>query len=83
MVRQSIEKARCEPDYELQVDPRAQGLQLAAAWFNAGGMDTLTPARYRADSTHGCTRPVGETLRKQRKTALQPARLQIFLSAEE
>lgn len=36
--RHSIEKARRELGYEPQVDLRA-GIQFAAAWFNAGGMD--------------------------------------------
>ncbi|HEY1352243.1 MAG TPA: NAD-dependent epimerase/dehydratase family protein [Ktedonobacteraceae bacterium] len=36
--RHSIEKARCELGYEPQVDLRT-GIQLAAAWFNAGGME--------------------------------------------
>lgn len=35
--RHSIEKARSELGYEPQVDLRT-GIQLAAAWFNAGGM---------------------------------------------
>jgi nucleoside-diphosphate-sugar epimerase len=36
--RHSIEKARCELGYEPKVDLR-DGIQLAAEWFNAGGME--------------------------------------------
>jgi nucleoside-diphosphate-sugar epimerase len=36
--RHSIEKARSELGYEPRVDLR-QGIELAAAWFNAGGME--------------------------------------------
>jgi nucleoside-diphosphate-sugar epimerase len=36
--RHSVEKARRELGYEPQVDLR-EGIRLAAAWFNAGGMD--------------------------------------------
>jgi nucleoside-diphosphate-sugar epimerase len=36
--RHSVEKARSELGYEPRVDLR-QGIELAAAWFNAGGME--------------------------------------------
>jgi nucleoside-diphosphate-sugar epimerase len=36
--KHSVEKARRELGYEPQVDLR-EGISLAAAWFNAGGMD--------------------------------------------
>lgn len=40
--RHSVAKARCELGYEPQVDLHA-GIQRAAAWFNAGGMDGQVP----------------------------------------
>jgi nucleoside-diphosphate-sugar epimerase len=36
--RHSVEKARCELGYEPKVDIR-EGIRLAAAWFDAGGME--------------------------------------------
>ena len=36
--RHSVEKARCELGYEPKVDIR-EGIRLASAWFNAGGME--------------------------------------------
>lgn len=36
--RHSVQKARCELGYEPKVDLR-EGIRLAAAWFNAGGME--------------------------------------------
>jgi nucleoside-diphosphate-sugar epimerase len=39
--KHSIEKARRELGFEPKVDLR-EGIRLAAAWFNAGGMDTPT-----------------------------------------
>ena len=36
--RHSIEKARCELGYQPEVDVR-EGIRLAGAWFNAGGME--------------------------------------------
>src|SRR5713226_101518 len=38
--RHSVEKARSELGYEPRVDIR-EGIRLAAAWFNAGGMEQL------------------------------------------
>ena len=40
--RQSIEKARWELGYQPQID-LLTGIQLSAAWFNAGGMDQSSP----------------------------------------
>ncbi len=37
--RHSIDKARSELGYEPKVDLR-EGIRLAAAWFNAGGMES-------------------------------------------
>jgi nucleoside-diphosphate-sugar epimerase len=42
--RHSVEKARRELGYEPKVDLRA-GIQLAAEWFNAGGMDQPGPTQ--------------------------------------
>ena len=42
--RHSVEKARRELGYEPKVDLR-EGIQLAAQWFNAGGMDQPGPTQ--------------------------------------